>query len=69
MGAAVYSRLVEAHRLAAQLEAKIDVITQHAPAAIAAELEDVLPRVHAAKSRLLGAMLLAKGALRTEVSP
>ena len=31
MGAGVYSRLVEAHRLAAQLEAKIDVITQHSP--------------------------------------
>ena len=69
MGAGVYSRLVEAHRLAAQLEAKIDVITQHAPAEIAAELEDVLPRVHAAKSRLLGAMLLAKDDLQTEAAP
>ena len=69
MGAAVYSRLVEAHRWAAQLEARIDFLTQHAPAAIAADLQETLPRMHAVKSRLLGAMLLAKDALQTEASP
>ena len=55
--------------MAVQLESRIEVIMDNAPPAIATELEDVLPRVHAAKSRLLGAMLLAKDALQTEASP
>ena len=68
MKAGTYSRLVEAHRLAAQLESKCEIIAGHSTPEIAIELEDVLPRVHAAKSRLLGAMLLAKDGLREGAS-
>jgi hypothetical protein len=67
MNSGIYSRLVEVHRLAAQLETKVEVISfVNLPPAIAAELHEAGPKLHAVKSRLFGAMLMAKEAVQKE---
>ena len=54
MTAGIYSRLVEAHRLAAvRSNRNAETIAAHSTPEIATEVQDVLPRVHAAKLRLL----------------